>query len=141
MSETNDLWVTAQTVWGEARGESLEGRIAVAHVIQNRVWRLLRQRPSTLEPYVRVCRMPWQFSCWNANNPNRALLEVLSLSNLDFASCLHVAVDVLSGQVPSPVGHARHYFNPVVVAKIPAWAQGKTPVCSIGHHDFYEGIA
>ena len=141
MSETNDLWITAQTVWGEARGESVEGRIAVAHVIRNRALLLLRQRPKTLEPYVLVCKMPWQFSCWNANDPNRALLEALSLRNLAFAACLHVAVDVLSGQEASPVGHARHYFNPAAVAKIPAWAQGKTPVVSIGHHDFYEGIA
>lgn len=141
MSETNDLWVTAQTVWGEARGESVEGRIAVAHVIRNRALLLLRQRPTTLEPYVLVCKMPWQFSCWNVNDPNRALLEALSLHNMAFAACLHVAVDVLSGQAPSPVGHARHYFNPVAVARVPAWALGKTPLCSIGHHDFYEGIA
>ena len=141
MSETNDLWVTAQTVWGEARGESVEGRIAVAHVIRNRALRWLSQHPTLPEPYVHVCKTPFQFSCWNANDPNRALLEALSLRNLAFAACLHVAVDVLSGQVPSPVGHARHYFNPAAVAKTPRWARGKAPLVSIGHHDFYEEIA
>ena len=32
----DDLWIFAKTIWAEARGEPLEGQIAVANVILNR---------------------------------------------------------------------------------------------------------
>lgn len=55
-----------KTIWGEARGEGREGMIAVAWVILNRAsiggwW------GNSIET---VCLKPWQFSCWNANDPN-----------------------------------------------------------------------
>jgi len=61
----------AATAWGEARGEGLVGMMAVVGVIHNRIasGRSLWTTPA------KVCLQPWQFSCWNANDPNASRLH------------------------------------------------------------------
>ncbi|HSO43463.1 MAG TPA: cell wall hydrolase, partial [Rhodospirillales bacterium] len=50
----------AATIWGEARGESEEGKLAVASVIANRA-----TRPGWWGRDIRsVCLATAQFSCW-----------------------------------------------------------------------------
>ena len=44
----NELYMLAQLVYGEARGESTKGKIAVANVVMNRV--LSRVTPATPSP-------------------------------------------------------------------------------------------
>lgn len=61
----------AATVWGEARGEGLVGMIAVNCVIGNRV----ESGRSLWSTVAKVCLQPWQFSCWNINDPNSAKLH------------------------------------------------------------------
>lgn len=63
--------LVAATMWGEARGEGLVGMLAVGGVIYNRV-ATGRGLWSTL---TKVCLQPWQFSCWNVNDPNSAKLH------------------------------------------------------------------
>ncbi len=68
-----DIDVLARTIWGEARGEGIAGQIAVGWCIRNRVEMDLHNdgRPDWWgEGYEGVCRAPWQFSCWNKNDPN-----------------------------------------------------------------------
>lgn len=71
----DDLWDFAKTIWAEARGEPLEGQIAVANVILNRA----RQGGWWGDDVVKVCRKPKQFSCWNNGDPNRAKMNGLGL--------------------------------------------------------------
>jgi len=61
-----DREILARTLWGEARGEGIDGMRAVAHVILNRVadarW------PGTV---AEVCLQPSQFSAWLERDANR----------------------------------------------------------------------
>lgn len=59
-------------LWGEARGErdafgdlDSEGMLAVAHVVRNRM--ALKARSLRA-----IILQPWQFSCFNQHDPNRA---------------------------------------------------------------------
>jgi len=82
----------ARTLWGEARGEPVRGIEAVAAVVVNRV-RLAQRRGGMWwgSDIVAVCRKPWQFSCWNADDPNRAKLLAVTAADPVFATCLRVA--------------------------------------------------
>lgn len=61
-----DIDILARTIYGEARGEPWEGKIAVAWVVRNRA-----ERGGWWGDTIReVCLKPWQFSCWNETDPN-----------------------------------------------------------------------
>ncbi|MBI5120055.1 MAG: cell wall hydrolase [Rhodospirillales bacterium] len=85
--------ILARTLWGEARGESKAGREAVARVVLNRVAhaRAKGGRFWWGGDIFSVCLKPWQFSCWNANDPNRAKLEAVQEGNKIFDQCLRIA--------------------------------------------------
>jgi N-acetylmuramoyl-L-alanine amidase len=134
--DAEDLWVVAQTVWGESRSESQAGQVAVAWVIRNRQ----RYHPTWAgQTLAEICRADWQFSCWNAQDPNRAQMEALTLTSPGFAEILTLVAGVLSGQLTSPVGHATHYYAEYIAP--PDWAAGETPNAIIGVHRFFENIA
>lgn len=132
----DDVWTVAKTIYGEARGEPWLGKIAVAWVIVNRhragKWFSRASLWAT-------CRVPWQFSCWNEDDPNRAALEALSLDDPAMRECVAAALVVLTGHEHDPTAGATHYFAPAVVGP-PTWAAGKTAVCSIGGHAFFDDI-
>jgi hypothetical protein len=65
--EMYPLFMTAIAVWREARGEPIEGKKAVAAVIRNRA----RLRNEALDAIV---LQPYQFSSFNANDPEAHLL-------------------------------------------------------------------
>jgi spore germination cell wall hydrolase CwlJ-like protein len=54
------------TIWKEAEGEGEAGMTGVAWVISNRV--AAKQWPDDPEE---VCLQPYQFSCWNTDDPRR----------------------------------------------------------------------
>jgi N-acetylmuramoyl-L-alanine amidase len=134
--DAKDLWVVAQTVWGESRSESQAGQIAVVWVIRNRQLYHPTWEGQTL---TEICQAPYQFSCWNAQDPNRAQMEALMLTSLGFADILHLVVGVLGGNLASPVGKATHYYAKYIAP--PTWALGETPCAIIGVHRFFENIA
>jgi hypothetical protein len=57
----DDVDTLARTIYGEARGENMLGKRAVAHVILNRV----KANSWWGKTIAGVCRYKWQFSCWN----------------------------------------------------------------------------
>jgi len=67
MEISQNVEYMARTLWGEARGESEEGQVAVGHVIKNRVEKKTWYGKTIKD----VCLKKWQFSCWNENDPNR----------------------------------------------------------------------
>ena len=89
----DDLWIFAKTIWAAARGEPLEGQIAVANVIINRA----RQGGWWGDDVVKVCRKPKQFSCWNNGDPNRAKMNGLGLEDRAFARAVSVAAGAWAG--------------------------------------------
>lgn len=134
--DATDLWVVSQTVYGESRGESEAGQTGVAWVIRNRQRYHSTWQGMTLAA---ICQAPYQFSCWNPDDPNCAALQALTLANAGFAAIVGVVTRVLSDDLASPVGQATHYYADSIAE--PYWAEGESPVAIIGHHRFYEGIA
>ncbi len=131
--------VLARTIYGEARGEKLKGREAVASVVMNRVRKARRRNGrhwwgGTVEE---VCRKPWQFSCWNPNDPNRAKLLAVGPANRTFASCLRIAKRAVADEIPDATDGATHYHARSVS---PPWARGRTPSAIIGGHLFYNDV-
>ena len=131
-----DVWTLARTIYGEARGEPREGRIAVAWVILNRTRK--RRRGRTI---VEVCHAPAQFSCWNRSALGRAKIESLTLDNDPerpaLLHCLEATLAVLCGREGDPTGGATHYHAHDVR---PSWARGREPSARIGRHSFYSDI-
>lgn len=119
----------AATIWGEARGESPEGMLAVACVIRNRV-----QDPCWWgNDWSGVCTAPKQFSCWW----DRQGIRVRTVYENDpkFAKCLEIAEAVISGRAEDITGGADHYHTGAVS---PSWSKGVTPVKVIGAHRFFK---
>ncbi|ERN43196.1 cell Wall hydrolase [Rubidibacter lacunae KORDI 51-2] len=128
-----DIDVLARTIWGEARGEKRLGKTAVAWVVRNRASR----SPSYgWPPTIRqVCQQPWQFSCWNENDPNRDKLLTVNVSNSEFRESQEIAKKVLNGEIPDPTNGADHFFANYI--STPDWARGQSIVAEIGVHLFY----
>ena len=131
--------ILARTLWGEARGETKAGREAVASVVLNRV-AFARQKGGRYwwgNDVMSVCLKPWQFSCWNANDPNRAKLEAVRPGNKIFDQCLRIASVAVAGALEDQVSGATHYH---VEGLSPPWAKGREPVARLGRHVFYKDI-
>jgi len=138
----DDLDVMALTVLGEARGETIKGQHAVCHVIFNRYknprwWSRNARDGIADDTLAAVCKDPYQFSCWNPNDPNFAKLTSESIKQLQiFTSIRETCRSVLNGQVPDPTGGADHYCV-TKIAKNTRWAKGRKPIAVIGNHSFY----
>lgn len=135
-----DLDIMARTLWGEARGEGIVGMQAVAWVIANRAVssaKVPRKQFGT-GSLRSVCVAPAQFSCWNASDPNRALLDALTLDASDFQKAMYAALSVILGEVSDMTSGATFYYAASI--DTPAWAEGKGYV-SIGRHRFLTGVA
>lgn len=130
--------ILARTLYGEARGEPVRGKEAVAAVIMNRV-RRARERGgywwgSTVPE---VCLKRWQFSCWNENDPNREKILAVTPDNRNFAACLRIAKRAVAGVLADPTDGATHYHTEGCA---PLWAVGRQPSAVIGRHSFYSEV-
>jgi N-acetylmuramoyl-L-alanine amidase len=122
----------ARCIWGEARGESIRGKLAVAHVVLNRV----KAKPCYGHSMKEVLLRASQFSCFNENDPNLVKILNLNSSNPDLAYCLAVADMALLVDNPDPSGGATHYHAAQVK---PSWVGSPQMafLCQIGNHLFY----
>lgn len=142
-----DLEVAAKTLWGEARGEGREGMVAVAWVIRNRCTRpgYAHELPGGVDRTGQVgaasavCLFPWQFSCWNKNDPNEPLLEKLTPDQ--YADQYGIVNDVFNGLVDDPTNGADLYYAPdamVPTGAVPYWASRAKNVATIGSQIFFD---
>ena len=130
--------VLARTIWGEARGECIRGQEAVAAVVMNRVARAKKWRGYWWGSDVTaVCRHRLQFSCWNADDPNREKLEAVTDEDPVFASCLRIARRAVAGTLKDPTKGATHYH---AKSAQPVWARGRAACATIGNHAFYNNV-
>ena len=144
-----DLDTLCRTVYGEARGESDLGRLAVAYVPVNRaliaaafVASRGRHHPLYGDGTVAsACLAPYQFSCWNLRDPNRAKLLALDLASEEAAPCLEMAQAAIGRTAPDPSCGATHYCTLMAprdgIDWPPDWTTGQTPTAAIGGHVFY----
>lgn len=142
LSDFDALWLT---IYGEARGEPVEGQIAVASVIRNRVG---RRWGGSLRA---VCLAPKQFSCWNPDaNVNHAhLMDMAAAAIGDFHERAAAPLDararqikflaqgIVNGDLLDNTQGADHYLtrNLLQSADAPTWAVGK-PARVVGAHAF-----
>jgi N-acetylmuramoyl-L-alanine amidase len=130
-----DIDILARTIMGEARGEPYEGKVAVGRCIVNR-WRLKRWfAAATIQE---TAELPWQFSCWNLNDPNRAKILDASYDKPALRNCMRAAMDALDGKGPEWLPGCTHYHADYIAP--PNWAQGQAPAGKIGRHLFFKEI-
>lgn len=114
-----EIALIAITVWGEARGESYEGKLAVANVICNR---MRRQKVGAS----RVVLKAWQFSFWNTEDPSRDRISEINPEGDVWQECLRAAAAAYLGLEADPTGGAEFYMNVDTVRKsrggtLPKW--------------------
>lgn len=132
--------VLARTIYGEARGETVRGKEAVACVIINRVNFAVKRGGywwgDTIDG---VCRKPFQFSCWNEGDVNLKKIMAVKPGHRVFDTCARIARRAIGGggAITDPTNGATHYHH---VDASPPWSRGRAPIAEIGRHLFYKGI-
>ena len=120
-SKKQDLTCLTQAIYFEARGDSLEGRAAVANVVMNRLnkWN-----------YKSVCDVTaakGQFGWWETRN--RKILEKNKWEEANIIAKL-----VYSGLVEDNTGGATFFHERSIK---PYWTKRMVKVGVIGRHTFY----
>lgn len=131
----------ALTIYGEARGESTAGRIAVGSVILERV----EHRKWDGETIQEVCLMPYQFSCFLPDDPNFKALQMIAgdwerkyQNSVDLQQCYAVARGLIDGLIQRTPEIAEHHCCQYkTVSCKAAWAAKMKLVVTIGAHEFY----
>lgn len=124
--------VVARTLWGEARGCGADGMRHVGSVILNR-----SRKPGWWgTDVISVCRKPYQFSCWNAGDPNRAKVEAVNTDDPMFRVALGIAFNVLTGHLADETGGADSYVA-LSMTERPPWCAHAVPTYADGWHQFY----
>jgi len=130
--------VLARTLWGEARNQGTHGMQAVANVVMNRTDHAQEKgRFWWGNNVIQVCQKPYQFSCWNRNDPNFKKVQSVDESDLYFASAVRIARRAVIGALNDITNGATHYHTKNIA---PYWAKGRTPCAEIGSHVFYHMV-
>lgn len=140
-SITKQIKCLATTVYGESRGESVKGQIAVAYTALNRA------KNTTICDVVLAYK---QYSIYNDNPTLRAVAthhsaEPIQKNNMDalgWKRALSVAELVLLKAVPDPTKGATHYLSDKGMKfgkyRYPKWSKKYKQVAVIGNHKFYK---
>lgn len=121
-AKDTDLKCLAKNIYYEARGESLQGKLAVAQVTLNR-----QRDPRWQGSICKVVYQPWQFS-WTHQ-------YLQAPQDLDqWIESLEIAHRVLQRGWALHRFPATHYHNQTVS---PEWRLALKPVKKIGQHTFY----
>lgn len=129
------------TIYGEARGESKQGKIAVGSVILERV----EHRDWDGKTIHEVCLMPFQFSCYLPADPNFPALKLIAedwegkyRNSLVLQYCYRIAADLIDGLIERTPKIAQNHATQYKTISCPAaWAKDMRLVETIGNHEFY----
>lgn len=132
--DQDDDILLAMLLWGEARGEIVVGKWAVAQVVANRV----RSGGWFGRGWESVMLKPWQFSCFNPSDPNRKkLFEPLKWASADiWQTCLYIARLAVLGKLPDIVPGCR-WYHAASLKKVPKFFSKLEVYQHIGNHIFY----
>lgn len=125
--------IAVATIWAEARGEPVEGMIAVGEVILERMRRKFMSNGTLVGTVFR----PYQWSCWNTTDPNR--IKALQID--DTTTSVTAAKEAWEkAKAGSRIAEgAVFYLNESIVHPLPSWAKASNRVATIGRHTFYRG--
>jgi spore germination cell wall hydrolase CwlJ-like protein len=107
--DQDPIVLLALTVLGEARNQSYQGKVAVAQVVKNRMEAKAMSVADTV-------LAPWQFSCWNPEDPNKLYLTEVIIKQAGnvleglWEECVQAAESALgTPREVDPTGGATHY--------------------------------
>jgi spore germination cell wall hydrolase CwlJ-like protein len=123
---TDEANCVAVAVYHEARGESLEGQLAVAKVIMNRA--ASGKYPTS---WCGVVKQPWQFSFVN---PRSGYMPGVDQASASWRKALGVTRLAIANAVSTVPGDCLWYHADYVA---PSWGRRLTRVEKIGAHIFY----
>jgi hypothetical protein len=145
----NDIDILAITLMGEGRGESLDGRAAIAYTAKNRA-------ATKGQSVADRCLQRLQYSCWwNAGGAYnyRFTLDLAErifktregvdeAHRKSYIECKYIAAGVISGQIRDKTKGATHYCTTELMHSMPPrWAVNEMPTATIGAHVFFANIA
>lgn len=141
LKNLTDTEVLFLTLIGEARGEPVEGQIAVANIILNRS----KTRKVSIK---NVCLQKSQFSCWNENDPNYAVLMELGRIIInsgfkpyeEYAQLNWIVDGIMANKVADNTKNRDHYMTAKLFLsdKKPSWAKNpKSDPIKFGNHVFF----
>jgi hypothetical protein len=138
-----DTEILALTLIGEARGEPIEGQVAVGCVVRNR----LHGNPTKYRNYSDVCLEKEQFSCWNIFDVNYPFLLDMCNQMIDnrtfddpyIRQCFLVANGVVDGSIRDNTKGAQFYLAGWIINsdKVPAWAKKPKNPIALGSQTFF----
>ena len=120
-----DVESLTEALYHEARGEGVEGQVAVGNVILNRT------KGRWGDTVKKVVEQRKQFSYRNKGAPAPAS------DKKAWAVAKAIAVKLLSGQYEDNTGGADHYLN-IKDSTDGGWRKSMNHTSKIGHHDFYK---
>ena len=135
----DDEFATVLTVYGEARGEEIDGQVAVASVIRNRV-------NNRKKSYIEICFEPNQFSCWNEHDPNRKILDIIRQEKIPpdnvFIQIQYLVAGVMTGKIIDNTKGSEHYLERALFysTKRPSWARITKDQIQIRNHVFFTPV-
>jgi len=140
-SGLTEAQIMALTIYGEARGEPYEGKVAVGSVILERV----EHRDWDGKTLHEVCLMPYQFSCFLPADPNFKALKLIAgdwetkiARSKVLSECYAITSGLLDGTIPrTPEIAAAHCCQYKTRRATAAWAKKMKVILTIGQHEFY----
>lgn len=133
MGRTRDIEILARTIYGEGRGEPFSGQIGIAWTVMNRYKAQKKRWGYEIEE---ICQKPWQYSCWNDNDPNRGKILAATFVDNAYVRAYGIACLVILEQIADPTHGATHYHSSHLPSP-PYWAREFPQTAVIGNHVFY----
>ena len=121
LDSSTDLGALTRVVYGEARGESEEGKRGVA-------WTVINRHKKSCKTIQQEATKKSQFCCYSG--------EMKDIKARD--ECKKVAEDAINNNITDPTGGATFFYSD---KNVPSWATGLTPCKTIGGHKFFKDIA
>jgi len=124
----SDVELLACFIWGEARGEKIEGKLAIVHVVLNKVKAQFCYGQTIRDVILKLGHF---------TGPNPNLLQTLRIppGDMEFALCKAISELATRGHLKNdPTDGATHFHR---VDSKPPWVPKLTYLRQIGNHVFY----
>lgn len=142
---TADISIAGRTIWGEARGQSYDHKVLIAHVLLNR-WIRTDGQFAKDDTLATTCLRHVQFSVWTKSDPNFDKLFTCNIGDRELRNCIRAVYEAIEDKDGNldPSQGATHYHT---IAKPswasqwpPNWAEGHLPCVIEGAHAFYNDV-
>jgi len=136
--DADEAYCMAVNIYYEARGEPVQGQVAVGNVVLNRV--KSRSYPNTICGVVKQAKYDpikytlikdkCQFSWYCDGKSDKVNKERA------FKQAVGISIELLTGRINDNTNGATHYFNPSKAQ--PYWANSMVHVATYDNHEFYK---